>query len=122
MQLHTATSGSGEHHVGLIHGLGADGTTWQPLLDLMLVTGRYPVTTVDLRGHGRSDRASSYSLGELADDVVESLTQGLHNVLPDAMAAGLEREGWDIRRISGVHHDMHLEDPERVFGILADVL
>lgn len=243
MQLHTATSGSGEHHVGLIHGLGADGTTWQPLIDLMLATGRYTVTTIDLRGHGRSDRASSYTLGELADDVVESLPQGLRSVvghslggavlvraverlspqravyldpgfglalpttglagrafwavpaltlgvvgarqarrsasqravypesiresmkesqrrfdakmaigvfreiafhpvaiaapavpstivlsdespavLPDAMAAGLEREGWDIRRISGIHHDMHLEDPERVLGILADVL
>lgn len=43
-------------------------------------------------------------------------------VLSDAMAAGLEREGWDMRRIPGVHHDMHLEDPESVFGILADVL
>ncbi|GAA1229365.1 pimeloyl-ACP methyl ester carboxylesterase [Microbacterium phyllosphaerae] len=243
MQLHTATSGSGEHHVGLIHGLGADGTTWKPLIDLMLTTGRYTVTTVDLRGHGRSDRASSYTLGELADDVVESLPQGLHSVvghslggavlvraverlrparaiyldpgfglalpttglagrafwavpaltlgvvglrqsrrsaaqraaypesirasmarsqklfdskmaigvfreiafhpvaiaapavpstivlsdespavLSDAMAAGLEHDGWETRRISGIHHDMHLEDPERVLGVLADVL
>lgn len=243
MQLHTATIGSGEHHVGLIHGLGADGATWKPLIDRMLSTGRYTVTTVDLRGHGHSDRASSYTLGELADDVVESLPQALHSVvghslggavlvraverlrparaiyldpgfglalpttglagrafwavpaltlgvvglrqsrrsaaqraaypesirasmarsqklfdskmaigvfreiafhpvaiaapavpstivlsdespavLSDAMAAGLERDGWDIRRISGIHHDMHLEDPERVFGVLADVL
>lgn len=243
MHLHTTTTGTGERHVGLVHGLGADGTTWQPLIELMLATGDYTVTVVDLRGHGLSDRASSYSLDEFAGDVVESLPQGLHSVvghslggavlvravgrlrpqqaiyldpgfglalpttglagrafwaipaltlgivgarqarrsasqravypesiresmresqrrfdakmaigvfreiafhpvtiaapavpstvvlsdespavLPDAMAAGLEREGWSIRRIPGVHHDMHLEDPERVFGVLADVL
>lgn len=243
MHLHTTTSGSGERHVGLIHGLGADGTTWQPLIERMLATGRFTVTTVDLRGHGRSDRASSYRLAEIADDVVESLPQGLHTVvghslggsvlvravprlrpqraiyldpgfgltlpttgiagrafwaipalslgvvglrqsrrsaalraaypesirssmkrsqqlfdstmaigvfrevafhpvaiavpevpstivlsdespavLPDAMADALEREGWKIRRIAGIHHDMQLEDPDRTFEAIADIL
>ena len=40
-------------------------------------------------------------------------------VLSDAMAADLEREGWQIRRLRGVHHDMHLESPDRTFA--ADV-
>lgn len=243
MLLHTTTTGTGERHVGLIHGLGADGTTWQPLIERMLATGRYTVTTVDLRGHGRSDRAPSYTLADLAGDVVESLPQGLHcvvghslggsvlvraverlrpqraiyldpgfglalpttgvagrafwaipaltlgvvglrqsrrsaaqraaypesiresmtrsqklfdskmaigvfrevafhpvevaapavpstivlsdespAVLPDAMAEGLEREGWEVRRIAGVHHDMQVEAPERTFEVIADVL
>lgn len=243
MHLHTMTTGSGERHVGLIHGLGADGSTWQPLIERMLATGRYTVTTVDLRGHGLSERARSYSLDDLAGDVVESLPQGLHSVvghslggavlvravdrlhperaiyldpgfglalptsgfagrafwaipaltlgvvgarqarrsasqraeypesiresiresqrrfdakmaigvfreiafhpvavaaptvpstivlseespavLPDAMAEDLERRGWEIRRIAGVHHDMHLEDPDRTFEVIADVL
>lgn len=243
MHLHSTTTGTGERHVGLIHGLGADGATWQPLIDRMLATGRYTVTTIDLRGHGHSARAESYTLADLAGDVAETLPQGLHSVvghslggsvlvravaslrpqraiyldpgfglslpttglagrafwavpaltlgvvgmrqarrsasqraeypesirasmqesqrrfdskmaigvfrdvafhpvaiappavpstivlsdespavLSDAMAAGLEREGWDIRRIPGVHHDMQLEDPARVFDVISDVL
>lgn len=243
MRLHTTTSGSGERQVGLVHGLGTDSTAWQPFIDLMLHTGRYTVTTVDLRGHGRSARAPSYALGDLADDVVESLPQGLDSVvghslggsvlvravgrlqprravyldpgfalalptsgiagrafwaipalslgvvglrqarrgaavragyspeiqasikasqerfdakmavgvfrdvafhpvtvaapavpstivlsdespavLPDAMATDLEREGWQIRRIAGIHHDMQLEDPKRTLAAISDVL
>ena len=243
MRLHTTTSGTGERHVGLIHGLGADGSTWEPLIERMHATGRYTVTTVDLRGHGQSERASSYALADLADDVVESLPPGLHSVvghslggsvlvravgrlrperaiyldpgfglalptsgfagrafwtipalslgvvgllqsrrsapqraaygadiqaamarsreqfdarmaigvfrevafhpiavaapdvpstivlsdespavLAETMASGLEQAGWDIRRITGVHHDMHLEDPDRTLASIADVL
>lgn len=243
MRLHSTKTGSGDLHVGLIHGLGAAGTTWDPLIERMSATGSYTVTTVDLRGHGESDRAPSYALAALADDVVEALPQGLHSVvghslggavlvravarlqparaiyldpgfgltlpttglaakafwavppltlgimgllqarkgaaarkalnpdiqaamnrsrqqfdtkmatgvfrevafhpvmvappdvlstivlsddspavLPDDLAAALEREGWDIRRLAGVHHDMHLEDPERTYAAIADVL
>ncbi|PPI06473.1 alpha/beta fold hydrolase [Rathayibacter sp. AY1B8] len=43
-------------------------------------------------------------------------------VLPDALAARLEQRGWQVRRLSGVHHDMQLEDPERTFAAIADVL
>ena len=243
MQLHSTTLGSGARHVGLIHGLVADGTTWQPFIERMLAAGDYTVTTVDLRGHGLSDRADSYALDHLADDVAESLPTGLHSVvghslggsvlvraikrlqpsraiyldpgfglalpttgfagrvfwavpaltlgvaglkqarrgaavkaayspslrallkessgrfdskmalkvfrdvafhpvavgapdvpstivlsdespsvLPADMASGLERAGWDIRRLDGIHHDMQLEDPDRTFEIVRDVL
>jgi len=43
-------------------------------------------------------------------------------VLPDPLAARLEREGWQIRRIPGVRHDMQLEDPDRTFAAVDDVL
>lgn len=243
MRLHSTTTGSGDRHVGLIHGLGGSGATWQPLIDRMLAAGGYTVTTLDLRGHGESDRAPSYSLDELAGDVVEALPTGLHSVvghslggavlvravarlqperaiyldpgfglslptsgfkgrafwaipplslgvmgllqarrsapqraaldpsirelmkraqqqfdakmavgvfrevafhpiaiaapavpstivlsdespavLPDSMAAALEHEGWDIRRLAGIHHDMQIEDPDRTFAIIEDVL
>lgn len=243
MRLHSTTTGSGDRHVGLIHGLGGSGATWQPLIDRMLPTGRYTVTTIDLRGHGESDRAPSYTLDDLAGDVVEALPTGLHSVvghslggavlvravarlqperaiyldpgfelslpttgfkgrafwavpplslgimgllqarrsapqraaldqsireimkqaqqqfdakmafgvfrevafhpiaiaspavpstivlsdespaiLSDAMATALEGEGWDIRRLAGIHHDMHLEDPDRTFAAIEDVL
>lgn len=243
MRLHSSTTGSGPLHVGLIHGLGGAGATWQPLVDRMLDAGGYTVTTIDLRGHGESDRASSYGLDELADDVAEAFPRGLQGVvghslggsvlvraverlqpdhavyldpgfglslptsglagrafwavpplslgvmgllqarrsagqraayepavrdalkrgqqqfdakmatrvfrevafhpvaiappavpstillsdespavLPDAMATALEREGWRIRRLAGLHHDMHLEDPDRTFAAIADAL
>ncbi|NYD66186.1 hypothetical protein [Agromyces atrinae] len=43
-------------------------------------------------------------------------------VLSDAMAAELEAVGWQIRRFAGVHHDMHLEDPDGTLALIADVL
>ena len=243
MQLHTNTSGHGERHVALVHGLGGSGAVWQPLVDLMLATGKFTVTTVDLRGHGNSDRATSYSLASHADDLVHALPEGLHSVvghslggsvlvravarlrpmraiyldpgfqlslptsgvagklfwavpavtltaaslpqarraaklqasysstiqalmsaaqkqfdtkmatsifrevafnpvdvgppvvpstivlsddspkvLSDARAAELERAGWELRRLPGVHHDMHLESPARLLHALKDHL
>jgi pimeloyl-ACP methyl ester carboxylesterase len=243
MKLHTTTTGDGQRHVGLVHGLGADGATWQPLIDRMLATGSYTVTTVDLRGHGESERAPSYRLDEFATDVVDALPTGLHSVvghslggavlvravarlqpqraiyldpgfhlalpttglagrlfwavppltigvaalaqarkskalragydpvtvalldrarerfdagmaiavfrdvahsplavappavpsiivlsddspavLPDPVARALEGVGWTVRRLSGVHHDMHLEAPDRTFEVIADLL
>ena len=243
MHLVTSTAGSGPTHVAFVHGLGGDGSTWAPLLDLMLGTGRFTTTTLDLRGHGDSPRADSYTLDELADDVVENIPAGLdavvghslggsvllravarlaparavyldpgfrlslptsgiagrlfwaaptltlgaaqllqarssakaraayppevraavdrahehfdksmavgvfrdvaHHpitdltpavpstvvlsddsaaVLPDALAADLERHGWDVRRIAGVHHDMQVEDPARTFEVFDKTL
>lgn len=81
MQLHRVTTGSGARHVGLVHGLGADGATWAPVVDRLVATGRFTVTTVDLRGHGESDRAASYGVEEMADDVAESLPRGLDAVV-----------------------------------------
>ncbi|MCM6761541.1 alpha/beta fold hydrolase [Rathayibacter sp. ZW T2_19] len=78
MRLMTRMSDSGPITVGLVHGLGASGATWQPLIDRMIADGRFTVTAVDLRGHGDSARASSYGLEALADDLVESLPAGLH--------------------------------------------
>ncbi|KQQ03794.1 MULTISPECIES: alpha/beta fold hydrolase [unclassified Rathayibacter] len=243
MRLSTTTTGDGERHVGLVHGLGADGATWAPLVDRLVATGGFTVTTVDLRGHGGSDRASSYRLHDFADDLAESLPADLHAVvghslggsvlvravarlrparavyldpgfalalpttgmagrlfwavpqltmgaaglvqarkgapirrayppavrtslddarrrfdggmaigvfrdvafhpvevgapavpstivlsddspavLPDALATRLEAQGWAVRRLPGVHHDMHLEAPERTFQLVRSLL
>ena len=43
-------------------------------------------------------------------------------VLPEPVARSLEGVGWELRRLPGVHHDMHLEAPDRVFELVADVL
>jgi pimeloyl-ACP methyl ester carboxylesterase len=89
MHLSASTSGSGPRHVGLVHGLGASGDTWQPLVDRMLATGDFTVTTLDLRGHGTSDRAKTYTIDALADDVVENLPQGLHSVIGHSLGGAV---------------------------------
>ncbi|MCU1406439.1 MAG: Hydrolase [Glaciihabitans sp.] len=243
MQLTTTTTGSGPRHVGLVHGLGASAATWGPFIERLTATGRYTVTTVDLRGHGASPRAGSYRVDDMATDLVQTLPSGLDSivghslggavlyravarlapgravyldpgfalqiptsglagrlfwmvplvslgiaqlgqarasaaaraayspetrallddakkrfdtrmavgvfrdvashpvsneapavpstivlsdqsaaVLPDALASQLEQKGWQVRRIPGIRHDMQLEDPDRTFAAVEDVL
>jgi len=81
MKLHTNALGSGPLHIAMVHGLGGSGDTWRPLIDLLLATDRFTITTLDLRGHGLSDRATSYALDDFADDVVENLPTHLHAVV-----------------------------------------
>ena len=89
MRLSSTTTGSGPRKIGLVHGLGADSGTWQPLVDLMVATGEYTVTTIDLRGHGASDRAASYILQEMADDVADNLPTGLHAVIGHSLGGAV---------------------------------
>jgi pimeloyl-ACP methyl ester carboxylesterase len=49
----------------LVHGIGGDWRTWEPVLDGL--ARRHQVVAVDLPGHGRSSKgAGDYSLGALA--------------------------------------------------------
>jgi pimeloyl-ACP methyl ester carboxylesterase len=43
-------------------------------------------------------------------------------VLPDATAIELEGWGWDVRRLPGVGHDFWLEDADRTFAAVQDLL
>ena len=43
-------------------------------------------------------------------------------VLPDEVANGLAALGWDVRRLPGVGHDFWLEDPDRTWSAVRDVL
>lgn len=52
-----------------LHGMGGDGRTWDAVARTVRGTGR-DVVTVDLRGHGRSGRSSSYLFDEFAQDVI----------------------------------------------------
>ncbi len=89
MQLHRVTTGSGARHVGLVHGLGADGATWAPVVERLVATGRFTVTTVDLRGHGQSDRAPAYGIEDMADDLVASLPRGLDAVVGHSLGGSV---------------------------------
>ena len=43
-------------------------------------------------------------------------------VLREREVASYESTGWDVRRLPGIHHDMQIEDPDRVFELIRDVL
>ena len=80
MRLATSTVGDGPKQAALVHGVTGDGGTWFELAPWIAKHG-YTVTLVDQRGHGRSGRAASYRSAELADDLVETLPQGLDLVM-----------------------------------------
>ncbi|WP_348525515.1 alpha/beta fold hydrolase [Litorihabitans aurantiacus] len=89
MKLNTEHHGSGPRTVALIHGLANDSTVWAGLVDLAVATGRYTVITVDLRGHGRSDRAPTYSVEDFADDLVETLPANVHGVVSHSLGGAV---------------------------------
>jgi pimeloyl-ACP methyl ester carboxylesterase len=89
MKLATTTTGSGPRHVGLVHGLGASAVTWGPFIERLAATGRYTVTTVDLRGHGGSPRAETYRVDDMAADLVESLPSGLDSVVGHSLGGAV---------------------------------
>jgi pimeloyl-ACP methyl ester carboxylesterase len=92
VRLATASSGEGPRRIALVHGLGADGALWQALTERIVATGGATVTTVDLRGHGASDRADQYGLDAFADDLVETLPADLDLVVGHSLGGSvLER-------------------------------
>jgi pimeloyl-ACP methyl ester carboxylesterase len=57
----------------LLHGLGCDHTTWQPVISAL--SRRYTVIAPDLLGHGRSDKPrADYSVGGYANGMRDLLT------------------------------------------------
>ena len=57
----------------LLHGLGCDHTTWEPVIDTL--ARRYTVIAPDLLGHGQSDKPrGDYSLGGFANGMRDLLT------------------------------------------------
>ena len=57
----------------LVHGLASNARTWEAVAERLALAG-HPVTTVDLRGHGCSDKPDDgYDLATLGDDVLRVL-------------------------------------------------
>ncbi|MDH2444572.1 alpha/beta hydrolase [Amnibacterium sp. CER49] len=50
------------------------------------------------------------------------LTDDGFRVVPDALLAALTDAGWDVRRLPGVRHDLHLQAPERTYELIRDLL
>ena len=57
----------------LLHGLGATGEVWSPLVDVVGDSWPGPVIVPDLPGHGRSARLPRYSFGSLAAAIATAL-------------------------------------------------
>ena len=80
MKLNITTVGDGPRSLALIHGITGDSGTWFELAPRLAERG-YTVVMPDLRGHGYSDRAESYSMDDFAADIVETLPAGLDVVI-----------------------------------------
>ena len=89
MRLSTLTRGDGSLRIGLVHGLGADATTWEPFVDALLERVDATVIAPDLRGHGTSDRADRYDVDAFADDLVENLPTDLDLVIGHSLGGAV---------------------------------
>ena len=71
--VHSSLYVAQEHEPGpmllLIHGLGANGGAWEPLMPLVRRDWRGAWVVPDLRGHGRSTHTGLYSFGAFAADL-----------------------------------------------------
>ncbi|WP_223691135.1 alpha/beta fold hydrolase [Leifsonia poae] len=72
MELFTREWGTGDRRAVLVHGAMSDSRNWRRVGPALAELG-YHVTAVDLRGHGRSPRAHSYTAELLAQDVVDTV-------------------------------------------------
>ncbi|MFF8955064.1 alpha/beta fold hydrolase [Streptomyces sp. NPDC014894] len=86
MQLHTTTWGAGDRLALLVHGIMADHRTWRRVGPALAARG-YRVIAVDLRGHGASGRADSYTAHDHAEDLVASLPAGAELVMGHSLGA-----------------------------------
>jgi len=43
-------------------------------------------------------------------------------VVPDPVATRLARVGWEVRRVAGLGHDLWLQDADRTWDAVRDVL
>lgn len=73
--LFSETFGSGEPTLVLLHGVGATGSAFQPLIG-KLAAWPSRIVVPDLRGHGRSPHAKHYGMGHHAADVADLFAPG----------------------------------------------
>jgi len=69
------TGGDGRRAALLLHGLGATAAVWKPVGRALQNRGIMRWLAADLGGHGGSDWQSSYSVGQLAAELAQLVTQ-----------------------------------------------
>lgn len=68
--------GDGSDVLLLVHGLAANGATWDPFLALVAKEWTGEIIVPDLRGHGRSNHRGNYSFGTMAADLAGLVAPG----------------------------------------------
>lgn len=76
MSVYVERGGDGDPVLLLLHGLGATGTVWNGLTDLLPTHWPGSWITVDLPGHGRSDPLPRYTFGAVAAAVATVIDSG----------------------------------------------
>jgi pimeloyl-ACP methyl ester carboxylesterase len=95
--------------VVLHHGLGADLEVWRPQIDYLRNSRR--VVAFDMRGHGRSPRAATYTLADVVQDLAEVTA-----ALPKFWLVGHSFAGAALTLFASEH-------PQRLLGLVyADAL
>lgn len=102
-RLHVTDEGAG-HAVLFLHGMGCDGTDWQPQIDAFSADRR--CIAIDHRGHGRSSRevGAGYSIAGFAADALGVLD---HLGVDRAHVVGLSMGGMIAQQLT-------LTAPDRV--------
>jgi pimeloyl-ACP methyl ester carboxylesterase len=92
----------------LVHGLASNARMWDGVVDELQRAG-HPVATVDLRGHGQSDKPDhGYEMARVADDVSEVI-QALGGTKPVAVG-----QSWGGNVVMELAH----RQPEHVAGVV----
>lgn len=69
--LHVMAGGEGDRLLVLLHGLGANGSVWRPLVDVVASRWRGRLLIPTFRGHGLSTHSGPYGYGKHAADVAD---------------------------------------------------
>ena len=77
MKLETWTVGNGPRTAALAHGASMGGAVWRDFARILVDEHDLTVILFDQRGHGRSPRSDRYEVADFADDLVDTLPQGL---------------------------------------------
>lgn len=86
MKLKVHELGDGDRTAILIHGVMASARTWVRFAPVLAGRG-YRVLMPDLRGHGSSPHAPSYTADDFAGDLVESLPTGADVAIGHSLGA-----------------------------------
>jgi pimeloyl-ACP methyl ester carboxylesterase len=98
--------GTGPRTILLLHGLGATGAVWSGVRRIIESRSNAQYVVVDLSGHGGSRWRTTYSVGELAADLVPFIPVDAHTIVAGhSLGAYLGlalASGWFGVRIAGV--------------------
>ena len=117
--LHVTAGGAGERLVVLLHGLGANGVVWNPLIPF--VSQQHRFIAPDFRGHGRSSFDGPLGVAAHAADIAELIADepdGSVLLIGHSFGAtigALLASGWfgpRIHRVIGVGVKIHWTEDE----------